>query len=175
MALRQQLQIGGLPSPKELREMGQQGCLTLVNVSGLQLAQMYPAQVLAGFDLHEFAFSDLFSRSLPGASGATGVAEAAAAQHDEPGAFVAAFTPEQQEQFRQSVVSLRKQLASYRSIYLFCHYGIGRSPAVALAALRSVWGMPLQQAISTVRSLRPQAHISALSVSASNWVQARTR
>ncbi len=165
-ALQHQLRIGGLPSPQELREMGQSGCLTLVNVSGLQLAQMYPAQVLAGFDLHEFAFSDLFSHGAPGTHGPWA---------DDPGAFVAAFSPEQQEQFRLSVVSLRKQLASYRTVYLFCHYGIGRSPAVALAALRSVWGMPLQKAIDAVRSLRPQAHISALSVSASHWVQARIR
>lgn len=160
---RQQILVGGLPALDELRALARTGCQTLVNVSGTALADLHGQPAVSPFVLHEHGFSDLFSRH-PMLVG-PGV--------DDPGLFLDEFLPEQQNSFFLGVQAACDSLSAYRSIFVFCHHGVGRSPAVALAVMRCAWGWPLPKALVAVRAIRPQAHISGLSVSASAWALGR--
>lgn len=154
------VRIESLPSIQELHGYATQGRLSLVNAAGVSLRDIHPASALSPFELHEFVFSDLFSQRA--------IAEdlQAADAHE----FLEAFTPNQQTQFRQAVQALTWHLVRFRSCVVFCHHGVGRSPAVALATLHTLWKIPIGEAAALVRTVRPQAHLSSLSSSAAAWM-----
>lgn len=150
--------MGGLPSKDELRHMAINGCANLVNVSGASLASIHGVQAVSPFTLHEYLFSDLFSRHeiITDFS------------RDDTALFYREFPADQQQSYLQSVNAVSLHLRTHQTVALFCHHGVGRSPAVALAAMRCVWGWTANEAAQAVRQIRPQAHLSALSLSASS-------
>lgn len=165
MLASQMLKIGGLPDKAHLRDLAGDGCLHLINVSGTTLGDIHGAQAVAAFTLSEYGFSDHFS------------SHSMVDEHfdDTPGFFLSQFVPEQQENFLKAVAFGVKSITAHKSVSIFCHYGVGRSPAVALALMRCVWHWPLPTALQAVRQIRPQAHLSHLSVSASSWVLNRLK
>jgi hypothetical protein len=152
------LSIGALPSTDELRGMAIKGCTHLVNVSGASLVSIHGAQALSPFVLREYLFSDLFSQHEIIGDFSQGDASL----------FEAEFSPQQQLNYLASVNTLNQRLRAYQTVALFCHHGVGRSPAVALGAMRCAWGLTAQEAAAVIRQIRPQAHLSALSLSASS-------
>lgn len=161
----QLLNIGGIPDKHHLRQMALGGWLHLVNISGSSLRDIYGDNAVAAFTLKEYRFSDHFSahpilNSQP---------------EDTPQLFLSEFLPEQQEHFLRAVAFIVQSVKAYRSVSVFCHYGVGRSPAVALAVMRCAWKWPLPIALQIVQQLRPQAHLSLLSVSASSWALSRLK
>lgn len=156
------VKIEGLPSIGQLHAYALQGRLSLVNAAGVSLHDFHPVHSLSPFELHEYIFSDLFSqRAIVGNQ---------AVIHADPREFTDAFSVQQQDQFRQAAHMLIRQLQRHRSCVVFCHHGVGRSPAVALAALHTLWQIPLPEAARTIRQVRPQAHLSSLSFSAAAWL-----
>lgn len=160
MLASQMLRIGGLPGKPDLRELANEGYLHLVNVSGSSLRDIHGERTTAAFTLSEYGFSDHFS-AHPLLDGSP---------QDTPGFFLSQFVPEQQENFLKAVAAGVKSVSTYKSVAIFCHHGVGRSPAVALALMRCAWKWPLPVALQAVQQIRPQAHLSHLSVSASSWV-----
>lgn len=159
------INISDLPSRGKLRQLAQDGCLTLVNLSGSSLKEMYGEKVVSAFTLSEYSFSDFFSqREIFG-----GV------EIDDPSLFINTFTPEQQENFLMGVQAAVACVRKFNSVSLFCHHGVGRSPAVALSLMLCAWNWSITDAVDAIRQIRPQAHISDLSVSASSWAKNRLR
>lgn len=165
MLATQMLRIGGLPDKAYLRHLAEDGYLHLINVSGSALRDIHGDQAVAAFTLHEYGFSDQFSLH-PMLEGSF---------DDTPGFFLSQFLPEHQGYFLKAVVSGVESLKAHKSVSVFCHHGVGRSPAVALALMRCVWQWSLPISIQAVQKIRPQAHLSQLSVSASSWALNRLK
>ncbi|TAG28026.1 MAG: hypothetical protein EAZ37_03205 [Burkholderiales bacterium] len=158
-ALLRILDIQGLPYPDELARLAKTGRLHLVNVSGNSLLEIYPELNLHGFELTETTFSDLFTQHPM----------IDRMSHPSSVDFVRCFPLEQQMAFKLAVSAACDILRTGSCGRVFCFHGVGRAPAVTLAALRCAWNLPLSDAVELIKIIRPQAHISELSLSAAQW------
>jgi hypothetical protein len=152
------LSIGGLPSEPELAALYQSGRRRLVNVSGASLVELYGKDAMACFELSEFTFSDVFSEPLGEID-----------PRDDRRPYTITAPVADQIQFRLAVNALAKHLSRMHGTYVFCRQGVGRAPAVSLAAIHGLWSVPMAQAVGVVMDLRPQAMITGLSISAGRW------
>ncbi|MBH1969835.1 dual specificity protein phosphatase family protein [Moraxellaceae bacterium AER2_44_116] len=157
------ISIGGLPTEAEINTLFLRGVRSLVNVSGVKLSDVYPEQRWDCWSLNEYFFSDIFSSALD-------IAAIEDMAH-QSSFFEETANPEHRQQFLQSVQALSHILLNHESVHVFCHHGVGRSPAVTLAAICQVWSLSLPEAISLVQKLRPQCRITSMSIAASRWIQ----
>jgi len=159
MATRGRVRIGSLPSKPLLRELDSAGFRRYLNLSGVDLQTVYPS--LPSVPSRLFSLNDVFSYP---------------STHIKPIAQdYLRYSPEGQPLiFLQAVIALRTWLAEGQTVYVFCYRGEGRSPAVALAALRGYFQLPLNTAQELVQKLRPQARITAMTLAAAEWVNNET-
>lgn len=155
--------ISGLPSLNELQGYFRQGIHCFVNVSGIPLVELYPHANLACWHQYEFGFSDIFS--------ADDDINGEQTFDYSPERFIAATTDSQRQQFLTAVTALCYCLKHYQSVHVFCHHGVGRSPAVSFAAICLWWNLPLNQALAIIEKLRPQARLTKMTLSATLWLQ----
>ena len=156
------LRVGPLPSQDRLVDLWQVGVRQLVNVSGVDLGEVYPLQYWSEFELAQFSFVDIFSVEQP-------LLPEQAAQQVDPTVYLDIADTEEREQFLTAVQVTAAALARRRPTFLFCHRGLGRSPTVAAAALRRVTGAPLPAVWQAVFNIQPQAQLSQISLAAVRW------
>lgn len=156
-ALRRQLEIGGLPDREGLKQLHTQGFRRLVNVSGADVRDLYPAPLLRGFQVFqpEQGFRDIFSTY-----------QAVSAY---PSTYIALSTESERCAFLSAVHQLRKHLRGGAPVYAFCRCGVGRSPTVSMTALALHWRIAPGAAAELIVQIRPQARLSALSHAAAEW------
>lgn len=161
MACRALLRIGPLPfHAQQFYQLKQAGCCHLINVSGLEVQQFWPAQLNVLFHIHHYSFSDVFSVPKQHSLLSTPVS---AQQYQQQVAAV------EQAAFAAAVSQVEQCLQRGESMFLFCQKGRGRSPAVALAALMHSLQLPLPTAAALVQQLHPPAQLSTMSASAGLW------
>lgn len=158
------ISIGSLPTVIELQSLFKQGIQHLVNVSGIKLAELYPEQNLACFNIHEFIFSDLFSKYDL-------INHVNELNQIDKSLFFEKFNPAQQIQFKIAVITTIQLLKEYRSVHVFCHHGVGRSPAVSFAAFHLLLQPSLLETLKVIESIRPQAKITTMTISSSYWLK----
>jgi hypothetical protein len=157
------LKISCLPSLKELQLWRTQGIRSLVNVSGVDLFELYPHEPLADLHIIQCPFADVFTS-------ATARHDDAACFHNDRGEkYVGMSTAEHRHAFLTAVGSVAIQLQNHVPTSVFCHRGIGRSPLVAAAAFGHIFNEPAAQAIARTRTLHPPAQFTTISVSAWHW------
>lgn len=158
----QLLQISPFPSLKELQAWKFNGIRGLLNVSGIDLNEIYTAQSLEFFELTQMTFADVFSKgTLIDIN--TPVTPVSAEY------YLQLTTQEHQQAFFLAVQTLVTQLKNQIPICVFCYRGQGRSPLVVAAAMQQVYHESTADAIARTLILRPSALFTDISLSALQW------
>ena len=164
------LHISGLPSLSELSAWQHRGISHLVNVSGvdiLEIYQTYQNTLLAGFTVAQFALTDVFT------SGNNLTADLLT-QPASPALYLQMSTESQREILATAVQHLTRQLANAKPTCIFCHRGLGRSPLVVACAFQEYFQESSHQAIFRTLALHKSAHFTDISLSALAWCKAQT-
>ena len=161
------LRIGGLPSVADLTELRQAAFSYLINVSGIDITEVYTDHDFSFYTVSQFVFADIFSSGkllqFDGSGGYPNMASI-----DEK-LYLTRSTPEHRQAFLQAVIQLNSNLLNKKASYLFCHQGQGRSPTVFAASLCHLYSPPLDILHKTVLRLRPQTQLTDVSLSAIYW------
>jgi hypothetical protein len=155
------LQISALPSLPELQRWQKAGVGYLLNVSGVNLFDIYPEDQLACFSITQVAFADVFT------TGSAIGADAVELISNE--AYLQVTTEDQRQALLTAVQALISQLQKCAIITVFCHRGQGRSPLVVAAAFQQFYREPIHQAIARTRALHRPALFTDVSLSALQW------
>ena len=159
----QHIKLAKLPSPEKLCELQTEGFNHLVNVSGIDLFQLYGAEGLHSFTVKQYSFKDVFSKSPQLGGGIIDFAEIG--EH----AYIAASTVEDRQSFYLAVIDVLENLKTQTPTFVFCHQGIGRSPCVLFAALAQWYEANYSQVFKVIKFLNAHAVITCLSCSAVKW------
>ncbi len=156
------IKVGALPDQDELSRLLMTGRTNLINVAGVSLKDIYGHDLLSALTISEYFFSDVFSELVePRPDGSrTDYLEIATAEH--------------RHQFSLATAQLSIAISQMTSTYVFCRQGVGRAPAVALAALHSLIGGEISVTCDLVGALRPQAAITRTTISAAHWYAERS-
>lgn len=133
------LGISALPTRASLTVFRTLGFSQLVNVSGTSMAHLYSERDLSGFNVAEFPFIDAFSTAIHAA------------------AITEVLGPDGLLQVKMAVQHSALQLRLNQRVMVFCHLGVGRSPAVSTMALMLARRWPAEEALRVVLKLRPRA------------------
>ncbi|PTQ89275.1 hypothetical protein [Agitococcus lubricus] len=162
--LKNMIFISSLPTFIELQILFYQGLKELINVSGIDLDKIYPQYNLSYFNEHTFIFSDLFSKAKT-------IESFAELEALNSTLFKEHFNIEQQQAFKSAVYKAIELLYLNKSLYIFCHQGVGRSPAVSFAALTLYYQLPMSESLKMIHAMRPQAKITTMTISATYWLK----
>ncbi len=156
------MQISSLPSLQDLQSWQDHGFRHLLNVSGIDINDLYPRSTLAAFSIKQVSFADIFSAGIP-LDKYTSITAVTAHLYAQKA------TEQDQTAFLQAVQSLLIALQSYTPICVFCHRGQGRSPLVVAAALQQFHQIHVSKAIASTQALHPEAQFTDISLSALYW------
>ena len=156
------LQISSLPSLQDLQSWQHHGFRHLLNVSGIDINDLYPRNTLAAFSIKQVSFADIFSIGIP-------LDKHIADTATTTDGYAQMATEQDQTAFLQAVHSLLIPLQSYTPICVFCHRGQGRSPLVVAAALQQLHQIQASEAIASTQALHPEAQFTDISLSALYW------
>jgi hypothetical protein len=151
-----------LPSLQDLRLWQSNGIGHLLNVSGIDIRDIYAEKDLKPFSITQTTFADVFSAGvlvdadIPLETVTTDV-------------YLQLSTEEHRLAFLTAVQTLIEQLKSHTPTCVFCHRGQGRSPLVAAAATGLFYRESIPEAIARIRIIRPPALFTDISVSALLW------
>jgi hypothetical protein len=156
------LHISSLPSLKDLHAWQQNGISYLLNVSGINIRDIYSDKDLEPFELAQTTFVDVFTKGTLidiGVSLDTVSSET----------YLQLTTEEHQQAFLTAVQDLVEHLKKQISTCVFCHRGQGRSPLVVAAAAQQFYHESIEEAIARTRIIRPHSLFTDVSVSALQW------
>lgn len=156
------LHISALPSLKELQGWQSCGIRYLLNVSGVDIFDIYPAGVLEFFTITQVTFADVFT---PG----NALTPVDAVQSISTDVYLQVSTEDQRRALLTAVHVLIAELQKQTPICVFCHRGQGRSPLVVAAAFQQFYHEPINQAITRTRALHAPAQFTDISLSALQW------
>lgn len=162
----QLLRVGSIPSWSELTSLRRSGYTHLVNVSGVDLVDMYLEATMSAFSLSQFAFSDVFSVGRP----VLPDADLGSITED---LYISRTDPIHRQQLLDAVAVAIDNVQRGERTYVFCHRGQGRSPTVAAAVLKYTAEMSTAAALRAVKIIRPGACLTDITVSAIGWSIAR--
>ena len=162
------LHIAQFPSFKELQLWQNLGIYCLLNVSGINLYDIYDAISLAPFDIEQIPLVDFFT-SQPNMDAISH------AQLFNSYLYCQHACEQQQQALLAAVDFLSHQLTYQVPTTIFCHRGLGRSPLVVAAALQRFYGESPAQAIARTRAVQPHALFSEVSLSALHWCASQGR
>lgn len=157
--------LGGLPGPKQLADIREQGVRRLINLSGVGLAEIYGTEALAPFDETLYVFADAFSQGNP----VTGREDWMAV---DAGLYLNnARHPYEREQLLIAIAAVQAVLRSSEPVFVFCEQGRSRSPLVVIAALVLSGLASLAEAVQAVQALQPRARLTDIGLAALRWSQ----
>jgi hypothetical protein len=161
------LHISSLPSLKDLQALENNGISSLLNVSGVNIEDIYPAKALDAFDLVQIPFADIFTMGAV-------VHIEAVINTLSSGPYLKLTTEEQRLALLTAVKTVVEQIKSQTPTCVFCHRGQGRSPLVVAAALQRFYHESIAQAIDRTLIIRPPALFTDISLSALQWCAEQT-
>jgi hypothetical protein len=156
------LHISSLPSLKDLQTWQKKGIGYLLNVSGIDLIEIYFDKDLEAFELGQMTFADVFSKG-------TLIDVGASLDVMSSETYLQLTTEEHQQSLLKAVQTLVEQLKKQIPTCVFCHRGQGRSPLVVAAAAQQFYHESIAEAIARTRIIRPPALFTDVSVSALQW------
>lgn len=156
------LHISSLPSVAELQLWRNEGITRLLNVSGVDIIDIYPVEALVDFHISQLQFADVFTNGIPISS----VEDDVLANSET---YLQLSIPEHRLGFLKAVQTLLNQLRLQTNTSVFCHRGIGRSPLVVAAAFQHYYAEPTSHAIARTRTLHRPALFTDISLSALQW------
>jgi predicted protein tyrosine phosphatase len=156
------LHISSLPSLQDLQAWQHNGIRSLLNVSGININDLYPANVLASFDIAQMTFADVFSNGIL-------VNTYTPIEAVSTDAYLQLTTEAHRLALLAAVQTLVEHLKTQTPICVFCHRGQGRSPLVAAAAAQQVYRESFSEAIARTQLIRPAALFTDISLSALQW------
>jgi len=133
------LGISAIPTRSSLALFRAVGFTELVNVCGSKSGNVYTGLEMSGLVCTDFSFPDHFSTATEAAS------------------ISSNFSLAQMSHLCGAVLKTAEFLKLQRKVIVFCHLGIGRSPAVALMALMLAHRCPAEVAARIIYRLRPTA------------------
>jgi predicted protein tyrosine phosphatase len=133
-----------------------------INVSGVDIKQVYPEAALADFVIAQFEFADIFT------DGEKRV-DFTELEDISPGRYENASEERHRSAFLAAVNALIVQLENKVPTGVFCHRGMARSPLVAAAALNRFHNETLAQSMERVQRLHRPAYFTDISISALIW------
>ncbi len=154
---------GEFPSPEKLIELKKQGVTHLLNVSGIDLFQLYSAEKLADFTIVQFTFKDVFSTAVA-------ISKEQISSVDS-NLYCEQTSDIERAQFFSAVQQLIDWLKIETPCYVFCHQGIGRSACVVLSALIHYYQPEQDCLLKTMKFLNPHAILSTTSYAAAKWFE----
>ncbi len=159
----QYLSQGGLPSLGKLALLKTQKVRHLLNISGIDLYQLYSDEQLSDFTLVQFSFKDIFSTGEVLKN----------PEIEQPNAIIYSEKASEAERlaFFNAVWQLIEWLENRTPSYVFCQQGIGRSPCVVCAALMHCYQPKLEELHKTLKFLNPTAVLTDRSYAAIHWFQ----
>ena len=129
----QHIKLDKLPSPDELLVLQSEGFCHLINVSGIDLFQLYKAEQLSPFTIKQHSFKDIFSK-------APQVGREISTSLIDESAYITRSTAKDRLAFYAAVNDLIENLKSRTPVFVFFHQGIGRSHCVLFTALAQWYG-----------------------------------
>jgi hypothetical protein len=161
------LLISSLPGPDHLQALERAGFRRLINLSGVDLAEIYGHQALADFQSERFVFADVFScgNLIP----PIGLGNEPPKMDEAP--YLASASKTERQQFLAAILATNRALSEGDPVLVFCDRGIGRSPVVALAALLCRGHHDLMAGLHCIAQLQPRAVVTEMSLSALAWSQ----
>ena len=162
----QHIKLGKLPWPEKLLELRSEGFNQLINVSGIDLFQLYSEEQLSPFTIKQHSFKDIFSKAPQLGNGILGDGLI------DGQAYVVKSTEEDRQAFYDAVIDVLDLIKAQTPFYIFCHQGIGRSPCVLFTALVLWYGEDRRQILNVIKFLNARAAITSISYSAEQWFAA---
>jgi hypothetical protein len=159
----QYIDQGNLPSPQQLLILQARGFKHLLNISGIDLQQLYSPQQLANFTLQQFYFRDVFSMGM--------TLQFEQIEQINSAVYYTQTTEAERMQFFAAVQQLIDWLNEKIPTYVFCQQGIGRSPCVLAAALTHCYQPQAHELFKIIKFLNSNALITANSYAAIQWFQ----
>ena len=136
------LGISPIPTRSSLSLFRTLGFTELVNVCGTSSKNVYTELEMRGLVCADFPFPDRFTTAT------------------SPASIFMSLSAMEMAQLRGAVLKTAEFLRLRRQVMVFCHLGIGRSPAVALMALMLAHHQPVEVAARSILRLRPAAVIN---------------
>ncbi len=156
------LYISSLPSKTALvRYRDSYAVRDLINVSAVDINQIYPDLADAGFSVLQFDFADIFTDGQK--------LDTALVKSTTADIYVAAAADKQRQAFIQAVQALIIKLENDIPTCIFCHRGSARSPLVTAAAMNHIHDETIPQMLTRVRKLHPRSNFTDISYSALLW------
>jgi predicted protein tyrosine phosphatase len=133
-----------------------------INVSGVDIKQIYPESALADISIAQFQFADIFTEGK-GLLGFSGLEEISAGLYEHISEV------QHRQAYLAAVKALIVQLENKLPTGIFCHFGMARSPLVTATALNRFHDESIAESIARVRQFHPPANFTDISVSALIW------
>ena len=133
-----------------------------VNVSGIDVYQIYPELVSSDYSISQFDFADIFTDGEK----LTNFSEIEKITSE---LYESVSVEQHRHALLAAVNAVVVQLENQVSTGVFCHRGLARSPLVAAAALNHFHNESLPQSIARVQALHPRAYFTDISISALIW------
>ncbi len=155
------LRVSGLPTVQQLQQAYSYGVAHLVNVSGVNVYEVYQQPDLPEFVISQTVFTDIFT-TKPMQTDFKRVSS---------DMYIQIANDSERQALLSAVQTLFALVSQQIPVWVFCHRGIGRSPLVVAAALQNCYGESSKQAIARTYEIQPAAHFSEISLSAMQWCQ----
>lgn len=155
------LRVSGLPTVQQLQQAYAYGVGHLLNVSGVNVYEVYQQPDLPEFVISQTVFTDIFT-TKPMQTDFNRVSS---------DMYMQIANEDERQALLSAVQTLFALVSQQIPVWVFCHRGIGRSPLVVAAALHKYYGDSGKQAIARTYEIQPAAHFSEISLSAMQWCQ----
>lgn len=160
---KESLYISSLPSLQELERFRSIAHVQQwINVSGIDINQIYPKSALSEYNISQFDFADVFTDGEK----LTDFSELGQIKTKR---YEDISVQAHRDALLAAVKVLSTHLENESSTGIFCHRGLARSPLVAAAALNHVYDEPLAESIARVHQIHPPAYFTDISISALLW------
>jgi hypothetical protein len=157
------LYISSLPSLHELARFHHVTHVQhWINVSGIDINQIYPIPALSAYSISQFNFADVFTDGEK-------LVDFSELKHIPIEVYENVSELIHRFALLAAVKTLITQFENQVPTGIFCHRGLARSPLVAAAAINYIHNESLFQSIARVQKLHPPAYFTDVSISALLW------
>jgi predicted protein tyrosine phosphatase len=166
---KESIYISSLPSLQELeRQRSIAHVQHWINVSGIDIHQIYPEPNLLAYTISQFDFADVFTDGKK-------LTDFSKLEQFDTKQYKNVSELKHRNALLTAVKMLITQLENESSTSIFCHRGLARSPLVAASALNFVHDEALADSIARVHLIHRPAYFTDISISALLWCKEQLR
>ncbi len=155
--------ISSLPSLKKLERLRRvEQVHHLVNVSGVDIKEIYPELILSDFTIAQFDFADVFTLGKS-------LTDFSTVEQSDSKLYLETSELKHRLAYIEAAEMAIYLLKNQLPLVIFCHRGLARSPLVAATALNNFYQETLLQSIERVHKIHAPAYFTDISISALQW------